>query len=481
LTILLGRSLSIAVFATLVALALGLPSAVALASRDLPFRKFFYLLVLIPLLIPPYIMAGAWIHLLAADGFINRSLAAFFGPSVRLSVFSQAGCVWCLGISHFPIIAIILATGLSKIDRNLQDIAHLSTGRWGVFRHSTLPQIFPHLMASICLVIIFVLGRYGVPSLLGFNTYPVEIFAQFSAFYDENVAIATALPLIAVVVILILAQRQLMLNRSYASITPSNESDNPISLSRFKYYTVAFLLTLFIISTLLPFARVLSHIGNVATIAATLAQYSSGIVITSSLAFLAAVISILIALPIGLHLAHYKSRAGWLLDVICWLPITIPGTIVGLGLINLGNFAPTVRNADSFGILLLLAYVGMFSAFSVRIFQAAYKQADSNIDEATAVDSCRWYQRLFYIDVPIHSGSLAASFIIVFVLTFGELNATVLLVPPGKETLAVTIDNLLHYGANVKASVLCLTEAALVVVIVSAGFLFWHFSKGLKQ
>jgi iron(III) transport system permease protein len=478
--ILLGRSLTIAIFATLVALALGLPSAFALAARDLPFRKLFYLLILIPLLIPPYIMAGSWIHLLAPDGFVNKSLAAIFGSSARLLVFSQAGCVWCLGISHFPIIAIILTTGLSKIDRNLQDIARLSTGPFGVFWHSTLPQILPHLAASICLVMIFVLGRYGVPSLLGINTYPVEIFAQFSAFYDENAAIAIALPLMVLVVILILAQRQLMLNRSYASITPSSESDNPTSLHKLKYYAVAFLLALFIITTFLPFASVLSYIGNLGTISATLVQYSSGILITSSLAFLATVISTLIALPIGFHLAHYKNRSGWFLDVICWLPIAIPGTIVGLGLINLGNLAPAVRNADSFGILLLLAHIGMFSAFSVRIFQAAYREADPNIAEVAAVDSCRWYQRLFYIDVPIHSGSIAASFIIVFVLTIGELNATVLLVPPGKETLAVTIDNLLHYGANVKASVLCLAEAALVVLIISLGFLMWNIVKGRK-
>jgi len=479
--ILLGRSFSIAGSATLVALALGLPSAIALSAKDVPFRKLFYLLILIPLLIPPYTMAGAWIHLLAPDGFVSRILTAIFGQSARLSIFSQAGCVWCLGISHFPIIAIILATGLSKIDRNLQDIAKLSTGRWGVFWHSTLPQILPHLAASICLVMIFVLGRYGVPSLLGINTYPVEIFAQFSAFYDENAAIAIALPLMALVIILILLQRQLMLNRSYASITPSSESGNSISLRKLKYYAAAFLLALFIITTFLPFASVLSYIGSLATIGVTLAQYSSGIITTSILAFLAAILSTLIALPIGLHLAYSECRSTKLLDVISWLPIAVPGTIVGLGLINLGNLAPDVRNTDSFGILLLLAYIGMFSAFSIRIFQAAYKQSDPNIDDAAAVDSCKWYQRLFYIDMPIHSGSIAASFIIVFVLTIGELNATVLLVPPGKETLAVTIDNLLHYGANVKASVLCLAEAALVVLMVSFGMLMWYVCKGWKR
>lgn len=479
--ILLGRSLSIAVSATLVALAIGLPSAVALAAKDLPFRRLFFLLVLIPLLIPPYVMAGAWIHLLAPDGLANRALASVFGPTARLSIFSPAGCAWCLGISYFPIIAIILAAGLSKIDRNLQDIARLSTGRWGVFWHATLPQILPHLVASVCLVMIFVLARYGVPSLLGVNTYPVEIFAQFSAFYDENAAVATALPLIALVLALILLQRWLMQNHSYASITPSSESENPIGLGKSKHVAVAFLLALFTLTTVLPFASVASYTKGFKTVCSTIAQFSSGILTTSLLAFAAAIISTLVAVPIGYHLAHYNDRRGRLLDVVCWLPIAIPGTILGLGVIKLSTWAPPIRNTDSFGLLCLLAYIGMFSAFSVRIFQVAYKQADPNIDDAAAIDCRRWYQRLLYIDLSIYAGPILASMIIVFVLVLGELNATVLLVPPGRETLAVSIDNLLHYGANVKASVLCLAEAALVVLVFSGGMIIWHIFTGRKQ
>lgn len=479
--ILLGRSLSIAISATLVALSLGLPCAVTLAAKDLPLRRMFFLLVLIPLLIPPYVMAGAWIHLFNPAGLVNRILAGMFGTKVKLSIFSQAGCAWCLGISYFPIIAIILATGLSKIDRNLQDITRLSTSCWGVFWHSTLPQVLPHLLASVCLVMIFILGRYGVPSLLGINTYPVEIFAQFSAFYDENAAVATALPLILLVVFLILLQRRLMLNRSYVSITPSSESENYIVLGKSKYWAAIFLFVVFIITTLLPFVSVLNYIKSIAIVFSALSQFGSGIITTSILSVLATMISASIALPIGFHLANSKSRCVRLLDVLCWLPIAIPGTILGLGLLKASNLIPSFRNADSFGFLLLLAYIGMFSAFSVRIFQVAFKQTDPNIDDAAAIDTRKWSQRFLHIDLPIQAGPIAASLIIVFVLVVGELNATVLLVPPGRETLAVTIDNLLHYGANAKASVLCLTEALLVILMVSMGMVIWYTARGIKR
>lgn len=479
--VLLGRSMAIALSATLVALGLGLPIAIMLAAQDLPLRRLFHLLVLIPILIPPYVMAGAWIHLLSPSGFINRILVSVLGPSVKLTIFTQAGCAWCLGISFFPVIAIIVATGLSQVDSNLQDIARLSTNRWGVFCHSTLPQIFPHLLASICLVMIFVLAQYSVPSLLGVNTYPVEIFAQFSAFYNNTAAVATALPLIVLVVFLILLQQRIMQNHDYVRITPSSESANPIRLKRLKNYAAVLLIIVFIITIVLPFSSVLVSTRGFANILYTTRSFSNSIVTTSLMALLATVIATAIAFPIGQHLARGQGRFIRTLDTICWLPIAIPGTIIGLGLVNIANLVPILQRIDSFGILLLCAYIGMFSAFSIRIFEATYRRADPNVSEAAAIDCRCWYQRLFYIDVPIYSGAIAASMIVVFVLTIGELNATVLLIPPGKETLGISIDNLLHYGANATASALCLIEAVLVIFAIAAGLFTWSTIKRVLQ
>jgi iron(III) transport system permease protein len=471
--VLLNRSVTVAVSATAVALLLGLPTAIVLTSKDLPYRRLFYFLVLIPLLIPPYIMAGAWIHLLSPNGLLNRLLTVIFGPGALLSVSSLPGCAWCLGISFFPLIAIVVGTGLSQIDSNLVDIARLSTGQWGIFRYAIVPQIWPHIIASICLVIIFVIGQYSVPSLLGVNTYPVEIFSQFSAFYNDTAAVATALPLIVLVIFLILLQKWVMLSHNYIRITPSSETRSPIKLGGFKYYAVVFLTALFLVTFLCPFSSVLAHTQSPGKIWRTLYSSTESIMTTSILALLATIFATVIAFPIGQYLAYRRTRFARILDILCWLPIAIPGTVIGLGLVKLSNLLPSMQKLDSVGILLVCAYVGMFGAFSVRIFEAAYRRVDPNIEEAAAIDCQRWYQRLLYVDIPIHSGAIAASMVIVFVLAIGELNATVLLIPPGKATLSVTIDNLLHYGANVQASILCLVEALLVLSVVSGGLLVW--------
>lgn len=465
--VLLGRSMAIAVSATAIALAIGLPAAAALISLKPRIRKFFFFLILIPLLIPPYVMAGAWMHLFSPAGLINSALGFLFGHNAKLSLHSIAGCSWSLGVSFFPLVALVTATGFSNINTNLVDSARLVTGRWGTFWHSILPQIRPHLLASVSLVLIFVMGQYGVPSLLGINTYPVEIFAQFSAFYDDTAAFATSLPLIVVVVVLVLLQKRIMKHRDYIRIAPGSESANTETSATAAKYAAIFLVSLFCITTMIPLLSVFAYSCSISKIWTTLKSFSDCIVTTSIFALTASIVSTAIAFPIGYYLAHNKGRFAGLLDIICWLPIAIPGTIMGLGFIKLSNGTALLHINDGLGLWLILAYIGMFSAFSIRIFEAAHKRSDPNIIEIAVLDSAKWHQRLAHIEIPVHSGAIAASLALVFVFVVGELNATVLLIPPGKSTLSVAVDNLLHYGANATASALCLIEAAVVVTAVA--------------
>lgn len=465
--ILLGRSLGIAVSATLVAFLIGLPVAIVLAARDLPFRWLFSFLMLTPLLIPPYIMAGAWFYLLSPSGAVNRTLDMFLGPSAMLKIQSVPGCIWCLGLSFFPLIAFIVSTGILRIDATLQDTARLCMGRWGVFRHSTVPQLKHYLAAAFCLALIFILSQYGVPSLLGVNTYPVEIFARFSAFYDEVSAVALSIPLVVLVVCLVLVQQKIMGTREYISITPRSDRGLPVALCRMKPFAIAFLLVLFAITIVLPLGSVLMHTNGLRTVQSTVSIIADAISFTTSLAFVAAVICTVIAFFLArLLVSSRSSYVGKILNVICWLPIAIPGTVVGLGFIRTLGAISWLRWLDSFGLFLLLAYVGMFCAFSIRIFYTSYIGTDPNVDEAASLDCPHWYQRCWHVDMRMHAGAIVVSLILVFVLSVGELNATVLLCPPGKDTVSVCIDNLLHYGANATASALCLIEAILVLIAI---------------
>ena len=190
-----------------------------------------------------------------------------------------------------------------------------------------------------------------------------------------------------------------------------------------------------------------------------------------------ALITLVIAYPIGYYLSQTVDKKHYrILDMLCWLPIAVPGTIIALGILGISTKMPNLSFFDNSGFFLLTAFVGMFCPFAIRILESSFRQRDKAIGDIALLNCRRWYQRVFYVDTPLHAKAIIVSLLITFVFVSGELTATVLLIPPGQATLAVTIDNLLHYGANARASVLCLFQAVLVMLILVVLSWVWENS-----
>ena len=79
-------SSSVALAATII----GAPLGVLLGRTDLPLRGAFTMLLTLPLLVPPYVMAVAWFAVLGSTGWIGR----FCRLAIRLSLFSVLRSVW---------------------------------------------------------------------------------------------------------------------------------------------------------------------------------------------------------------------------------------------------------------------------------------------------------------------------------------------------------------------------------------------------
>ena len=473
---LLLRSLRIAGGATLVALALGVPTGVILIRGALLLRLPLAALAAVPLFIPPYVLAGAWISALDPAGWPHGVIATLFGPETRLSVFSASGAAWCLGVSFFPIITGLLAAGLVSAARELEDAARLSTGRWGVLRHAVFPQVRGHVLAAALLVLLFSLVRYDVPSLLGVNTYPVEIFAQFSAFYDIEAAVATAVPLTVTALALAVGAWAIVRSRRHAF--------DPGSVTLGSRHTAKWLgklaLTGALAATLLvsvygPFGSLVADLHSVDVLRTATRTASNDAISTAVWAASAATLALVVAIPTGACLSCSRGGRGVALSLLCWLPIAVPGTVVGLGILTLWGALPLARHGDALGLRLVLAYTAAFLPFAVFVTAVARDQAAPVLEEMAALDGAGWLRRFAHVDFPLRWPAFLMAWMLVFALSTSELNATVLLVPPGQSTLAVTIDNLLHYGANPVATVLCLVAAGMGVAPLLIAGLIWYF------
>ena len=118
---------------------------------------------------------------------------------------TDASCgIFVLTLAYFPFVALTTSSGLKSIDRNLEEVSLLSHGRWKTWSRITLPLIAPHIFAGAIFVFILSITDFGVPDILRVKVYPIEVFIQFSAFYNESAATTLSLPLVVVAFSLIL-------------------------------------------------------------------------------------------------------------------------------------------------------------------------------------------------------------------------------------------------------------------------------------
>jgi iron(III) transport system permease protein len=204
---LLFNSLSLAGATTLITMLLGVPLGMLLTKTDLPLKRFFTILFVIPLLIPSYILAIAWFYCLGRSGIVARVFNESIGILTSNFLFSFPGTLFVMVSVLLPIVIILTMTYLRMVNPNLEEAAILH-GSWPtVWRKITIPLISPGIALAALIVFILTLGEFGVPSFLRFDVYPVESFTRFSAFYDFNTATAAAIPLGIITFIVLIIER----------------------------------------------------------------------------------------------------------------------------------------------------------------------------------------------------------------------------------------------------------------------------------
>jgi iron(III) transport system permease protein len=263
---LLNNSLIIASGATVGSLLIGAPCAFLMTRTDLAINKYVRYLWFIPLIIPPHVNAIAWIYLLGTNGVVNLFVKRLLPQTdIFFNIYTLSGVIFVLTLSYFPVIVILINSGLCSADRKLEDAGSLYLPVIDVFRKITLPLIRPHLMAGGLLVFIFAVSDYGVSSLLRVNTYPAEIFAYFSAFYDSKAAAALATPIIAIICLLALLQWRCMRDREYITIGSGVSSACAFALGRWQIPACGFVLSIISIAVAAPLSILMVESGSLQT------------------------------------------------------------------------------------------------------------------------------------------------------------------------------------------------------------------------
>ncbi|NYE21931.1 ABC transporter permease [Pigmentiphaga litoralis] len=445
--------------ACVVALAalIGIPLGTLRGLFNVPFARVWDVVLLVPFMIPPYIAALGWIMLLQPRGYVQQLVGVHAGPLL----FSFGGVVFVMTLNVLPVVYFAVSRGMAASGSRLADVGRVcGGGAWRCFWRISLPLATPGIAASLLLVFAMAIEEYGTPAALaanaGFFVLVTGIERRFSEWpIDLPGASTLSLILVALAMLAFMFQRRLMRGRTFETATGKPIDVELRALGPWRLPVTALFALVALVATVAPlcaivataFSRTLSGglaLSNLSwvhfrAIAQTGGDAMQALGTSLALGLGAALLTGVLGLLVAYCVVKTRTRGRVLLDALAMLPNTLPGIVVGVGLILAWNqkwWPATPYN--TWGIL-LLAYCCLLLPYPVRYAQAALQQIGDSLEAAARVHGAGAVTALVRILLPLLAPSLLAAMLLVFAVASRELVASLLLAPTGVQTVSLFI------------------------------------------
>jgi len=499
----LKHSLVTAGFGTLVSVVLGSAFAFLVALTDLRAKAALVFCLMIPMMIPPQITALSWTQIMGPSSVLLKTLGLAPPLGSPQPLYSAQGIILLLGIQHMSIIFLTLRAGLRAIPQEVVEAARISGARglrtwWQV----VMPLTLPSLAAGTAITFVTALGNFGIPAMLGipagYATLPTLVYQKLAGMGTSVLAEVSILAMLigAVAVTGILTQRffqsrqrvYLVGATSRPLAIPLGAARLPVEVLLWAVVCTILVLPMFglLATSLVPAYGVPLRLDTVTLQAWTevlLRQPVTTRAFANSfgLAIGAAVVLMLLCLPLAWLMERNPTRLSRLFDSLLDLPYALPGVVLSIAMILLLIKLP-FTDATLYGTIwiIFLAYLARFFAVMFRPVQASLKQLDPAMGEAAQSVGASLFQRLRDVIVPLSAPAAAAGAILVFLTAFNELTVSALLWSSGTETLGVVIFNLDDSGETAMASALAMTIVLVVMALmVLVQLMSRRFPKGV--
>ncbi len=478
---LLTNSLFVSGLATLLAAGFGLAAALWLGGLPGCWRNRLLGVAVMALALPPFLVTNCWLHYLGHSGVWRWWLP--------LNIVSLGGTIWILSLLTWPITLLAVRGAWQRLQPAQLESDPAVTGG-ALLGGLLLPLARNALAQAAVLTFVLALNNFAVPAILQVKVFPAEMWVRFSTSFDTLGALELSWPLVLGPLLLLLwFIRQEI---------PWPRADGPVSPALFRrqvgggwfWSCGAITVLLCLVSVGLPLLQLVSEKRTWTELPGALA--AGGAAIGNSVWFAAVSATLVVVLgvlgsadwrpgiaPVFRRLgrrgpsvecrvssegtAHgagirYRALVGWFL----WLPLLVPGVVLGIGWIALFNRSWTWRFYQSAGIV-ILAFVVRYLALGWNTAVHAMQGVDGDLTDAARLEGANGWQLFRYVHWPQIAPQLGAAWYVVFLLCLWDVESMILVVPPGGETVALRVFNLLHYGHNAQVNALCLTLLALAV------------------
>ena len=413
-------------------------------------KKFFEWALILPLSVPPYILAYTYTGLFDASGSVNTFLIEIFNLDISTIIFPNIrniyGAVMVFSFTLYPYVYLICRMAFVNHSKSIIESGRvLGLSRIGAFFNLSIPLIRPAIIAGLALVIMETLSDFGAVDHFAISTFTTGIFRTWYGMYDLETAMQLASFLLIFITIVLFTER---ISRRKMSFTFENSLYKKTDILKlrgiknFSAFVICFL-PIFM-GFLLPIIELINW-----SISYNLDFFNSKFIKTSMnsiiLAFVAALLCSMFALIINYSIRFLKNSFLSFLSSSLSLGYAFPGLILAVGIIQLLTFVDSLLITQSLGLILTGSILGLIIAYIIKSYAMASSTIDSSyqristyVDDVSKTLGITGWKMLFKIHFPLIKTGVLTSALLVISEVIKELPATLILRPFNFDTLAVS-------------------------------------------
>jgi iron(III) transport system permease protein len=456
-----------------------------------PFKKLFTVMALIPFIIPGILSTIAWILLLSPKiGLINIVIKeALSLETAPFNVYTMWGMIWAEAIHLYPLVFLLMSAAFRNMDTSLEEAA-LTAGSstWKTFKTVTLPLMRPAMMSVLLINFIRGIEAFEVPALIGvpakISVFTTKIFLAIHQFpSDFGLAGAYAVTLLVISTAGVLLYGRLTRREErYATVTGKGYRPRVIDLGAWKWLTCGISSLIFLLAVILPvfvllWSSFIPYYGIPSRELMAKMTWSNYIYILNyPLAMTAFKNSFILSIGSATLVMLLTSIIAWitvktrlpgraLLDNMTFIPIAMPGIVLGVSLIWVYLTLPIPIYGTIW--VLLLAYLTKFMPYGIRAASASMIQINKELEEASFTAGGTWFQTFWKIILPLLMPGFTAGWIYISILALRELSTSILLYSYNSTVLSIMAFDLWEGG---QYTYVCALGVLMVLLLVAMAF-----------
>jgi iron(III) transport system permease protein len=416
-------------------------------------------------------------------GLLNRIFAILpFIENGPFNIYSFWGIVWAHLVTNSIAIKVMLLTpAFRNMNAALEEASNISgANNLSTFIRIVVPIMAPAVTVVLVLAVIHAMQAFEIELILGL---PVRFFVFSTQIYSlvrqepPNFPSAAALSTIILVSVipLIVLQRWVTTRRRYETISGQYKG-HKIRLNKWKLPVFVFVLGIALMTTVVPFSFLVAGtfmklfgFFDVSGLWTTMhwrsviddPVFSKSLVNTLLLAGGTALANMIICTVIAYVVVRSHFMARIALDFVSWLPVTLPGIILGVGLLSL--FLGTALLRPLYGTIFIMVIATVISTMTtgVQISKSNFVQLGNDLEEAARVSGGSWFQAFRLVMLPLIMPTLLLVGALGFISAARNVSTVVLLATGSTRPLSLLQLDFMVEGRYESAAVVGVITVAI--------------------